>query len=230
MSSAPRPQTSPLRSSPENGATCHSAASASTTSVCDRSISVGPPRPGIRATRFARSGTFAYSSHATPFASRYPRSSSAAGVSFPGGLVVSIRISSCRSRVTSSRRLSAPSRPRRPSSVALLRERRQAVPHLPEIRIEAFVDQAAEHLDRSALRSDDLVADDPRDDLVVPDAPRCDALVPLEQRFRELIELLVLATADVELVDREPCRGKRCLEGIAQRRRDTANLPKAGRI
>ena len=92
------------------------------------------------------------------------------------------------------------------------------------------MDQAAEHLDRSALRSDDLVADDPRDDLVVPDAPRCDALVPLDQRFRELIELLVLAPVDVKIVEREPRCGERRLEGIAERRRDTANPPKAGRI
>ena len=46
MSSAPRPQTIPSRSSPENGGTDHSAGSASTTSVCPRKRSDGPSPPG----------------------------------------------------------------------------------------------------------------------------------------------------------------------------------------
>ncbi len=105
MSRAPRPQISPSRSSPDHGSTCHSAGSASTVSVCESRASRGPsPVPGIRATRFARSGTFAYSSHATPFSSRYARRCSAARVSFPGGLTVSRRMSSERSPATSSRR------------------------------------------------------------------------------------------------------------------------------
>ena len=71
MSSAPRPQISPSRSSPDHGSSSHSAGSASTVSVCERSASLGPsPLPGMRATRFARSGTLAYSSQATPFDSR----------------------------------------------------------------------------------------------------------------------------------------------------------------
>ncbi len=71
MSSAPRPQISPSRTSPENGGTDHSAGSARTTSVWPSSSSDGPlPVPRTRATRFARSGTRAYSSHSTPFASR----------------------------------------------------------------------------------------------------------------------------------------------------------------
>ena len=58
MSSAPRPQTWSSRSSPDHGSADHSAGSASTVSVWDRSVSRGPPpRPGIRATRLARSGT-----------------------------------------------------------------------------------------------------------------------------------------------------------------------------
>ena len=60
MSSAPRPQISPSRNSPDHGSTCHSAGSATTVSVCESSRKLGPsPRPGIRATRFARSGTLA---------------------------------------------------------------------------------------------------------------------------------------------------------------------------
>ena len=58
MSSAPRPQTSPSRSSPDHGSTCHSAGSASTVSVCERSSEPRPVAvPGIRATRFARAGS-----------------------------------------------------------------------------------------------------------------------------------------------------------------------------
>ena len=104
MSSAPRPQTCPSRSSPENGGTDHSAGSARTTSVCESRSSEGPWPPGMRATRFARSGTFAISSQATPLASRYSRRSSAAAVSLPGGFVVSSRMRRCRRSVTSSRR------------------------------------------------------------------------------------------------------------------------------
>ena len=60
MSSAPRPQISPSRSSPDQGSNCQSAASASTVSVCESSSNRGPPPcPGIRATRLARSGTLA---------------------------------------------------------------------------------------------------------------------------------------------------------------------------
>ncbi len=58
MSSAPRPQTQPSFSSPDHGSTDHSSGSARTVSVCESSNRLGPsPRPGIRATRFARSGT-----------------------------------------------------------------------------------------------------------------------------------------------------------------------------
>ena len=49
----------------------------------------------------------------------------------------------------------------------------------PELRIHPVTDEAAEQLDRRALRADDLVADHPRHDLVVPVAPDRDALVPL---------------------------------------------------
>ena len=38
--------------------------------MCPRKRSDGPSPPGIRATRFARSGTFAINSQAMPFASR----------------------------------------------------------------------------------------------------------------------------------------------------------------
>ena len=71
MSSAPRPQISPSTTSPDHGSRCHSAGSASTVSVWESSASVGPlPFPRIRATRLARSGTFAISSTSTPASSR----------------------------------------------------------------------------------------------------------------------------------------------------------------
>src|SRR5579875_1067880 len=104
MSSAPRPQTHPSRSSPANGGNDHSAASARTTSVWERKSRVGPLPPGRRATRFARSGVRASRRQWTPVPSRYARSSSAAAVSFPGGLVVSTRINRRSRSVTSPRR------------------------------------------------------------------------------------------------------------------------------
>ena len=59
MSTAPRPQTQPSRSSPENGWTLHSAASAGTTSRWPCTSSGGRLRsvPSIRATRLARPGS-----------------------------------------------------------------------------------------------------------------------------------------------------------------------------
>ena len=71
------------------------------------------------------------------------------------------------------------------------------------------VDQAAEHLDGRALGADDGVADHAGDDLVVPDPPEVDPLVPFDQRLGELVELLVLATVDVDVGERtaRPARG-----------------------
>src|SRR5205085_2494568 len=112
-----------------------------------------------------RDGSLAYSSHATPFASRYARRSSAAGVSFPGGFVVSRRISRCRRSTASSRSVSVPvdcsdlpssvPLPRVPGHVGgrfagllLLRQGGQLVARLPELRVELVLDQAAQQLDR----------------------------------------------------------------------------------
>ena len=73
------------------------------------------PRPGMRATRFARSGTRA---RACTRRRRLEVGAQELGgrVSFPGGLTVSRRISSCRSSVTSSRTAI-----RSPSSASILR-------------------------------------------------------------------------------------------------------------
>ena len=91
------------------------------------------------------------------------------------------------------------------SSVSSVRTR-------PELGEHLVLDQAGEQLDRRALRADDVLADDPRDDLEVAEAPDADALVPLGQQLGELVELLVLAAARVDLEQREPALA-------AQRRR-----------
>src|SRR5439155_21275439 len=118
-------------------------------------------------------------------------------VSFPGGLTVSSWISSWRSSTASSRsEVTA-------KSLFLLRELRQLVPHVPELGIEAAVDEAPEELDRRALRADDLAADDPLDDLEVADAPDGRPLVPFGEQLGELVQILELAPALVDLDDRE---------------------------
>src|SRR6478672_12272542 len=161
-----------------------------------------------------------------PLSSRYSRRTSAAAVSFPGGLVVSTRIRSCRSSVTSSRSETVTLT----STFLFLCTRRQLVPCPPERREEVVVDHLSEHLDRCPLRPDDLVADDSRHDLVVADPPHRDPLVPLDQGLGELVEPFVLASADVDLDDVEPGRRDRLLECRAERRRHAAHLAEPRRV
>ena len=66
-----------------------------------------------------------------------------------------------------------------------------------------FLIRPGEQLDRRALRADDVLADDPRDDLEVAEAPDADALVPLGQQLCELVQILVLAAARVDLEQRQ---------------------------
>ena len=110
MSSAPRPQTNPSRSSPPNGSALHSRASAGTTSVCESSASDGPPPRAAQARDEVR--PLGHLRVQLALDARRPRgsarSSSAAAVSLPGGFDVSTRISSRRSSTASS--LSAASR------------------------------------------------------------------------------------------------------------------------
>src|SRR3954452_17041374 len=110
----------------------------------------------------------------------------------------------------------------------LFRAGRQLIARAPQRREEVVMDHLPEHLDRRPLRPDNLVADDPRDDLVVADAPHRDPLVPLDQRLGELVQILVLAAADVHLDDIEPrgCDGG--LERRADRRRDTPDVAESG--
>src|SRR6266508_1150621 len=236
MSSAPRPQTSPPRTSPPKGSAAHSGGSASTTSVCESRSSVGPsPRPGMRATRLARSGILAWSSQATPFSSRYARKSSAAPVSFPGGLVVSTRMSSCNSSVTSSRSEMGVMLETMPWNLRLfafffLGPRGQLVARTPQRREEVVVDHLPEHFHRCALRAHDLVADDARDDFVVTNAPHRDALIPLDQRLGKLVELLVLPRPYVELDEIEAGLRDGGVERFAERRRDAPDFAEPRRI
>src|SRR3954451_14732168 len=89
MSSAPRPQTQPSRSSPDHGSTLQSDASASTVSTCPRKHSPGPSDPLCsRATRFGRPGTAESSSHSNPAASSISFRNSCAACSLPGGFTV----------------------------------------------------------------------------------------------------------------------------------------------
>ena len=87
----------------------------------------------------------------------------------------------------------------------------QLVARVPQLRIHLVLDQVAEQLDRRPLRPDHLVADDARDDLVVAHPPDGHALVPLDQQLGQLVELLELAAALVQLDDRDaPRRGGAC--------------------
>src|SRR5581483_1269136 len=88
-------------------------------------------------------------------------------------------------------------------SVVLLREPGQLVAHVPELGEELAVREPGEKLDRSALRADDLAADDPLDDADVPEAPRARALVELDQRLGQLVQVLVLARPLVDVRERQ---------------------------
>src|SRR4029079_7485476 len=75
-----------------------------------------------------------------------------------------------------------------------------------------------------------VLADDARDDLEVAETPDADTLVPLGEELRELVELLVLAAADVELEQRQPTRAIELLERPVERLRHSPDLAKAGRV
>src|SRR6186997_27393 len=107
-----------------------------------------------------------------------------------------MRISSWRSCAASSLSATALS-----CSVLLVGELGQPVARLPELGVEALLDQPAQELDRGALRPDHLVADHAGDDEVVAHPPQADPLVPREQQLGELVEVFVLAALDVERDD-----------------------------
>src|SRR6266567_6271817 len=112
----------------------------------------------------------------------------------------------------------------------LLRPCRQLIPRAPERGKEVVVDHLSQHLDGRALRADHLVADDARHHLVVANAPHRDPLVPFDQRLRELVQLLAVATLDVDLDDIQSGGAQRSVERLAERRRNAANLAEAGRV
>src|SRR5205085_8120616 len=57
-----------------------------------------------------------------------------------------------------------------------------------------------------------------------------DPLVPFNERFGELVQLLVLPTPHVELDDVESRAAEGCVERLAERRRDTAHLAEPRRV
>ena len=94
----PRPSTT----SPAQGSKLHSEGSAGTVSAWPSRHSVGPGSdPRSRATRFGRPDSAASSSHSNPASVSVSARSSWAGSSFPGGFVVSMRISRRRSSTPS---------------------------------------------------------------------------------------------------------------------------------
>ena len=100
---------------------------------------------------------------------------------FPGGLTVS-----AEQRLQKRRDLP------RGSLARCLGERGQLVAHFPELGVRRLRHEAAEKLDRGPLCPDDAVSDDPRDDLVVTHAPELRLLVQLDERLRELVQVLVV--------------------------------------
>src|SRR5919206_5344732 len=109
----------------------------------------------------------------------------------------------------------------------LVRPRRDRVPGAPELRVEVLLDQAPEQLDRRPLRAHDLVADDSGDDLVVAEAPDGHALVPLRERLGELVEVLELAAAHVQVEEREPGLAAERVERLPETGRDAADVAEA---
>src|ERR671919_1449630 len=107
MSTAPRPQTTPSRISPENGGTLQSAGSAGTTSRCPCTSKALRPAfdPAIRATTLARPGADSRMRASTPTSASFCATYSAAGRSLqspPPRFVVSIRMRSEVNSTTSS--------------------------------------------------------------------------------------------------------------------------------
>ena len=90
--------------------------------------------------------------------------------------------------------------------------------------------EPAEQLDRSSLRADDAVADDPRDDLVVAHAPQLRLLVELHERLRQLVQLLVVPPLHVKVRQGQARVATRLVEGLAEPREDPAELRPAGRV
>src|SRR5262249_39561006 len=95
---------------------------------------------------------------------------------------------------------------------------------------EALRDETGEELDRRALRADDLAADDPLDDLEVPRTPDDRALVELGQRLGQLVKVLELAAATVEVDAREPGFATALVECLTERRDSPAELVPARRV
>jgi len=115
-------------------------------------------------------------------------------------------------------------------SLTPFRERGQLVSNLPELGERRLRDEPAEELDGRPLRPDHLVADDARDHLVVAQPPVLCLLVELDQRLREAVEVLVLASLDVDVGDGEPGSTPRRMEGLPETWKNVAQRVPAGRV
>ena len=97
ISSAPRPQIYPSWRRPSKGGTSQGCAAVGTTSRWPYSSRGGAsPRPRSRLTTFTRAASSPSSSAAMPASLSKSRHQTAHARSFPGGLVVSCRISACK--------------------------------------------------------------------------------------------------------------------------------------
>src|SRR5438067_5666545 len=92
------------------------------------------------------------------------------------------------------------------------------------------MDQPSHHLDRGALRADDVTPDDTLDDLEMTHAPDDHAFVELDQLLREQVQLFELPASRVHVDERKARLLVRGPERLPERLRDTAQLPEAGRV
>src|SRR5207237_7218818 len=90
--------------------------------------------------------------------------------------------------------------------------------------------QAAEDLDLPSSGADRYLPDRAGHDLVVAEAPDRHALVPLGQELGELVEVLVLAPARVDLDQREAALAPELRERLRQVGRDAPHLAETRRV
>ncbi len=86
---------------------------------------------------------------------------------------------------------------------AELRSARHLVAHGPQLGKEPDVDALAEDLHRRALRADYAPADDPLDDLQMVESPDDGPLIPGHHLLGELIQVLELVPAVVDVEQRD---------------------------
>jgi len=90
------------------------------------------------------------------------------------------------------------------------------------------LDQPGEQLDGGALGADHVLSDHAADHLHVPEAPDADLLVPVDQGLGELVQILVLAAAGVDLEQRQPALAPQRVEGRIEAWRDVPDAAEPG--